>query len=192
MKKPWRYAVGLLVLSATLGGCASTSQTMEGGLTLNEDVRNTITEFKQCDPNLQHFFDTAYGYAVFPSVGWTLGASGAFGRGELYEKGQFVGNCSVTQARVGTPLHGKSYSEVVFFQDAAALAKFESNALAFDAHASAVLASSGPASADYRNGVAVFTDGKDAPMLQPTVRGQEFNFDAYYETHSAFMEGPGI
>ncbi len=193
MRKPLRYAFGLLVLSATLAGCANTTKTMEGGLTFHEEVHNTITEFKQNDPSMQHLFDTAYGYAVFPSVGWRVGESGAFGRGEVYEQGQLAGKCSVTQARVAKPLHGESYPEVIFFQDAAALNKFESNKLALDARASALPASSSATgNADYRNGVLVFTDGKNSATLQPTIRGQEFSFDPYYETHSAFVEKPGI
>jgi hypothetical protein len=184
-----RCVCGMLVLSATLAGCASTSKTMEGRGTLHDDVLNAITEFKQSDPALQQHFDTAYAYAVFPSVGWTIGESGAFGRGEVYEKGKWAGTCSVTQARVGTPLNGKSYSELIFFKDAAALNSFESNEMAFDAEASAVVASkSGAAGADYRNGVLVFTKATDGLAVKPTIRGQEFNFDSYYDMHSANVE----
>jgi len=179
MKMPFVSGRWLLVLAAALAGCATAPNTMEGRRTLHEDVLNTVADYKQRDPGVQRFFDTAYGYAVFPSIGsGAVGVGGAFGRGELYEKGQWVGHCSVTQGSIGPQLGGKSYSEIIFFQDAATLNGFKSNELAFDATASAVAASSGgSSSADYRKGVLVFTEAEGGLMLQAAIGGQKFSFE---------------
>ena len=39
------------------------------------------------------FFKTAYGYAVFPTIGkGGIGVGGAYGEGRVYEKGKYIGN----------------------------------------------------------------------------------------------------
>jgi hypothetical protein len=178
MWKSLQYSVGLLLLSASLGGCGIIYTVRDPHL--HEDVLATITEFKQRDPGLPRFFDMAHGYAVFPSVGRTACTTRCFGRGELLIKGHWDGNCSVIQDCVGTPLHGKSYRELIFFKDAIALDRFESDELEFGAHATAVkVPSSAAGNVDYRKGVLVIIEAKGGAILTPTICGQKFHYQRY-------------
>ena len=34
-----------------------------------EDANNMVEKFKKKDPGIKRFFDSAYGYAIFPSIG---------------------------------------------------------------------------------------------------------------------------
>lgn len=140
---------------------------------------HTVARFREQDHTLQRFFDTAHGYAVFPEI--TKGAAGigaAHGEGGVvYEQGRRIGSAEVTQVTIGAQLGGQSYSEIVFFQDAAAMEKFKSNNLEFSANASAVAASSGAAAtADYADGVAVFTMPTGGLMFEASIGGQKFRF----------------
>lgn len=144
----------------------------------NLKTAETIANFKNRDPSMQVFFDKAHGYAVFPTVGkGGMGIGGAYGRGEVYEKGKLVGYSSLTQLTIGFQLGGQAYSEIIFFKDKATLDHFKSGNFEFSAQASAVAVTAG-ASADaaYNNGVAIFTMAKGGLMYEASVGGQKFSF----------------
>jgi hypothetical protein len=68
------------------------------------------------------FFDKAFGYAVFPTIGKAgVGLGGAFGKGQAYEKGQVIGDTSMTQVTAGWQLGGEAFSQIIFFEDKRAL-----------------------------------------------------------------------
>ena len=144
----------------------------------NIKAAEAIANFKNRDPSMQVFFDKAYGYAIFPTVGkGGMGIGGAYGKGEVYEKGRLVGYTSLTQVTIGFQLGGQAYSEIIFFKDKATLDHFKSGNFAFSAQASAVAATAGAsADADYSNGVAVFTMAKGGLMYEASVGGQKFSF----------------
>ena len=82
-----------------------------------DEYGNTIDIFKNAGESGK-FFETAYGYAVFPTI--VKGAfvvGGAHGEGRVYAKGKHVGNSAMTQGSVGLQIGGEGYSEIVFFQD---------------------------------------------------------------------------
>jgi len=96
----------------------------------------------------------------------------------LFEKGQLAGYCTLTQGSIGLALGGQSYTELIFFEDQAALDRFKSDNYSFAAQASAVALKSGAsANARYSDGVAVFTMGEAGLMVEASVGGQKFNFD---------------
>jgi len=161
-----------------LGGCSTAPKSTAGREDLSADVQNAIREAQNADPGLQKFFDTAAGYAVFPSVGkGAVGVGGAYGRGMLFEKGQPVGYVSLTQATVGLALGGQSYTEIIFFETPDAVNKFKAGDLAFAAQASAVAIRSGAsANAKYADNVLVFTMGEAGLMVEASVGGQRFSF----------------
>ena len=142
-------------------------------------AEKTIRDFKIKDPSIKRFFDNAYGYAVFPTVG--TGAfiiGGAHGTGLVYEKGKIVGRSSLSQGTVGLQAGGQAYSEIIFFKDKAALDALKKRKLKLAAKASAVAATAGAAAtADYSQGVAIFTTSKGGLMLQAAVGGQEITFE---------------
>ncbi len=85
------------------------------------------------------FFSTAYGYAVFPTIGkGGVGVGGAFGKGRVYEKGKYVGDTSMSQVTVGFQLGGQAYSQIIFFQDERSFKEFTGGNFEFGAEASAV------------------------------------------------------
>ena len=141
-------------------------------------AQETITRFKKADSALQAFFDRAYGYAVFPSIGkGGLIVGGGSGRARVYEREKFIGYARMTQVTVGAQIGGQSYSEIIFFKDKAALENFKAGNLKFAAQASAVVATEG-ASKDraYNGGVAIFTMPKGGAMAEASIGGQAFSF----------------
>lgn len=181
---PLSAATGVVIGSALLTAIAcsdyrQTARTEEGRAWRQGQADHTATRFREQDPTMARFFDTAHGYAIFPEI--TKGAAGigaAHGEGGVvYEQGRRIGTAEMTQVTLGAQLGGQSYSEIVFFQNAAAMEKFKSNNLEFAANASAVAASAGAAaSADYSDGVAVFTMPTGGLMFEASIGGQKFRF----------------
>lgn len=142
-------------------------------------AEDTTRQFKGRDPSLDRFFSTSYGYVVFPKI--TKGAAGigaAHGDdGVVYEQGNVIGYAEVTQVNIGAQLGGQQFSEIIFFQDRAALEEFKRNNTEFAGNASAVAARSGAASAaDFSNGVAIFTMPLGGLMFEASVGGQKFRY----------------
>mgnify|MGYP001813134887 FL=1 len=145
---------------------------------LADPYTNTIEVYKKSE-TVKPFFENAYGYAVFPTVGkGGIGIGGAFGKGRVYRKGTVTGSVSLIKATIGFQLGGQAFSEIIFFEDERAYDDFTSGNFEFDATASAVAitagvqakagtegttagASAGPATgkqapSKYRKGMAVF------------------------------------
>jgi lipid-binding SYLF domain-containing protein len=144
------------------------------------------------------FFNTCYGYAVFPTIGkGGLVVGAAHGHGKVYVHGKYIGDSSMTQLSVGLQAGGQAYSQIVFFEDERALKDFTGGDFEFGADASAVAitagaeASAGTAGASagasggrkdavtagsYHNGLAIFTIVKGGAMYQASVAGQKFKF----------------
>jgi lipid-binding SYLF domain-containing protein len=160
---------------------------------------DTVALFKNAGESAA-FFDSCYGYAVFPTIGkGGLIVGAAHGKGHVYEKGKYIGNTSVTQLSVGFQAGGQAYSQMIFFEDKRALEEFTNGNFEFEAGVSAVAitaaaggtagttgasatASGGKRDAktvgsSYYKGMAVFTIVKGGAMYQATVAGQKFTFD---------------
>jgi lipid-binding SYLF domain-containing protein len=153
-----------------------------------DSYSNTIEVFKK-SPAVQPFFENAYGYAVFPTVGkGGIGIGGAYGKGRVYRGGKVTGTTSLMKATIGFQLGGQAFSEIIFFQDRRAYNEFIRGNFEFDAAASAVAitagaqakagtegatagASAGPATGtqaktNYRKGMAVFVHTKGGLMYE--------------------------
>ncbi len=143
-----------------------------------KQVQDTIKLFKEKDPGLKKLFDTAQGYAVFPTVGkGGFGIGAARGKGLVYERGRRVGMVKLTQITIGAQLGGQSYSEVVFLENKETMESFKGDDFALSAQASATAAAAGAsANAKYKLGVAVFTLAKGGLMYEASVGGQKFEF----------------
>ena len=175
MKSRLRIALSLAALPFLFAG------SRPAGDDLHTKVLKTIETFKKTDAGIQKFFDSAVGYAVFPSVGkGAIGIGGAHGSGELLVGDSAVGKSTLTQVTVGLQLGGQSYSEIIFFEVENTIDGFKKGDFAFAAQASAVALKSGAsANAAYRNGVAVFTQAKGGLMYEASIGGQKFSFEAY-------------
>ena len=135
-----------------------------------------IKELKQTNDKVSKYFSSAYGYAVFPSIGkGGLGVGGAAGNGTLYRGGSIVGDCKMSQVTIGFQAGGQVYSEVVFFKDKKAFDRFVGDNFEFAAQATAVAVTAGASfEVDYRDGILIFTHAKGGLMYEASVGGQKF------------------
>ena len=146
------------------------------------------------------YFDSAYGYAIFPTIGkGGIGIGGAHGKGKVDSQVTAIGKTSMTQLTIGLQLGGQAYSQIIFFETAEALMQFTSGNFEFSAQATAVAITAG-VSADasttgglaagasggrndattahggYRRGLAVFTIARGGLMFEAVLGGQKFKF----------------
>ena len=164
---------------AMLPGCSTAPRTEEGRLEIQSESQRAMERFVATDSSMEAHFQNAYGYAIFPNVGrGGAGVGGAYGRGTVYEQGDLIGYCDLSQGTIGFQLGGQAYSQVIFFQHKGALDRFTSGEFAFAAQASAVAATAG-ASADaaYDGGVMVFTMTRGGLMYEASIGGQKFTFE---------------
>jgi lipid-binding SYLF domain-containing protein len=168
--------VGLLTLAA----CSTAPETAQGKADIERDAAAALAKAKVTDPTLVNVFNTAAGYAVFPSVGkGAAGFGGAYGKGVLYERGRAVGYCDLSQATIGFQLGGQAYTEIIAFETQQAVDIFKQGNYRFGAQATAVALKSGAgANAQYTDGVAVFTMDEAGLMYEASVGGQKFSYQA--------------
>jgi lipid-binding SYLF domain-containing protein len=163
-----------------------------------DEYDQTIALFKKANDSAK-FFKTAHGYAVFPTIGKAgIGIGGAHGSGRVYEKGKHIGDTTMNQLSIGFQLGAEGFSQMIFFENKAALDKFTSGNFEFSAGAQAVAitlaagaqagttgAGAGAsvtkekasAAAAYNNdGMAIFTIIKGGLMYEVSLAGQKFSF----------------
>jgi lipid-binding SYLF domain-containing protein len=163
-----------------------------------DDYASTIESFRTALGG--DFFDDAYGYAVFPTIGkGGVGIGGAHGKGRVYEQGKHVGDTKMTQLTFGLQLGGQAYSQMIFFVDKRAFDEFTSGNFEFGAQATAVAITASAqaststtgtgagagtghdrskATGSYTKGMAVFTVAKGGLMYEATIGGQKFSYKA--------------
>jgi len=143
------------------------------------------------------FHKSAYGYAVFPTIGkGGFGIGGAHGSGRVYVGGNKTGDTSMTQISFGLQAGGQAYRQVIYFENKEAFTKFTTGDFEFGAQAEAIaLTASAGASAGtegtsasanesqtkeskYFDGMVVFTMGKGGLMYQAALGGQKYNYEA--------------
>jgi len=171
-------AAALLSGAAIVAGCAAPNTSQAQLETMQDEVAEARDEFVEQDPGLERWFDTSYGYALYPTIGkGAVGVGGAGGDGLVYEQGELIGTSRMSQATIGLQLGGQAYREVVFFQNVDALDKFTQGDFQFAAQASAVAATAGAsADADFVDGMAIFTMQKGGLMFEASIGGQRFSY----------------
>jgi lipid-binding SYLF domain-containing protein len=163
------------------------------------DDKSATANFKKSE-QVKEFFDNAYGYAIFPSVGkGGFGIGGSYGKGSVYKQGKKTGTVTLTQVTIGFQLGGQAFSEIIFFENKASYYTFTNGNFEFSAQASAVAINAGAnaqtsttgtsagASTSpeknkqegiYQNGMATFTYIKGGLMYEAALGGQKFSFEA--------------
>lgn len=187
-----KFKSALLALLLALSPIALTAEV--------EDFSGTIEVFKD-SPEGKAYFDTAYGYAVFPTVGkGGFGIGAAHGKGQVYKGGVVTGTTALTHVSIGFQVGGQAFSEVIFFEDQRAYEEFIRGNFEFDAKASAVAitagaqaqagttgttagASAGPKSgtqapSKYNKGMAILIHVKGGLMYEAAIGGQKFSFES--------------
>ena len=171
----------------------------QGVLADDDDYAKALQAFRNAGES-GTFFDSAYGYALFPTIGkGGIGVGGAHGKGRVYVGGKQVGTSSMTQVTVGFQLGGQAFSQIIFFKDRASFEEFTSGNFEFSAQATAVAITAGvsaeantgggmaagasggrndatTAHAGYRKGMAIFTIAKGGLMYEATLGGQKFTY----------------
>ena len=164
--------------------------------TLADEYSDTRKMFENAGAS--NLFKSAYGYALFPTIGkggYVVG--GAYGKGRVYQGGKYIGNTDMIQATIGFQLGGSGFSQVIFFKDKRALDEFTKGNFEFGAEAQAVaLTAAAGASANtagssatasggknnantagsYRDGMATFTITKGGLMYEASIGGQKFSY----------------
>lgn len=143
--------------------------------------RAIIQEFKQKDPGISKFFQSAYGYVVFPHIGkGGLGIGGAGGKGTVFKHEKPVATAKMTQITIGLQAGGQKYAEIIFLENKQAYDRFTGNSYEFAAQVSAVALKSGVSEdAQYRDGMLVFTMAIGGLMYEASVGGQKFKVIFY-------------
>lgn len=173
------------------------------GAAFADKYNNTVQLFKDAGAS-DAFFSSAYGYAVFPTIGKAgFGIGGARGKGRVFVRDQAVGDTTMTQLTLGFQIGGQGFSQIIFFEDARSFREFSSGNFEFGANAGAVAitaaasasaatsgttagASGGKSDAttagrSYYKGMKVFTITKGGLMYEASVGGQKFS----YRPHSS-------
>jgi lipid-binding SYLF domain-containing protein len=161
-------------------GCATAPPSVAGKANIEDDANVALNKAQTCDPSLVNVFNSAAGYAIFPSVGkGAAGVGGAYGKGVLSERGNAVGYCDMSQASIGLQLGGQDYTEIIAFETPQAVENFKEGKFRFDAQATAVALKSGAsANAKFTDGVAVFTMDPAGLMYEASVGGQKFTYQS--------------
>ena len=141
-----------------------------------EAANDVAKDFLEKTPSLQIYFDTAYGYAVFPEVKKAgIGVGGARGSGILFKDGEPQKRAYLTQYTVGLQIGLKSYSEIIFFRDRDAYDRFDYGEFAFSSNAAAVTAVWGRVEqTGFTDDAAVFVTPGNGTMLEASIGGQNF------------------
>jgi len=171
----------LLVLAAIFSGLLLPRMSMaqdDSQERIIRDSKEAKAGFLNADPSMEKLFENSAGYVIFPNVGkGAAGVGGAAGKGTVYQKGMAVGTAQMVQVTVGAQAGGQAYREIIFFDSKDALDRFEDNKVEFSEQASAIAVKAGAsANTDYRNGVAVFSQGKGGLMLEASLGGQKFTY----------------
>ena len=167
------------------------------GQALADEYSDTIKVFQSAGESGK-FFNTSYGYAVFPTIGKAgIGFGGAYGTGRVYARGKYVGDTSMAQVTVGFQLGGQAFSQIIFFKDKRAFDEFTHGNFEFGAEASAVAITAGVSAqatttgssagasggehdaktqGRYYHGMAIFTVAKGGLMYEASIGGQKFSY----------------
>lgn len=186
--------------SLVLRTCVLTLLVMTSVTAWADEYDDTIKVFKEAGQSGK-MFQSAYGYAVFPTIGkGGVGIGGAHGKGRVYAGGKHVGDTSMTQLTAGFQLGGQAFSQIIFFEDKRAFDEFTGGNFEFGAQATAVAITAGASAttsttgtsagasggkndastvgSKYHKGMAIFTVAKGGLMYEATVGGQKFKYES--------------
>lgn len=169
-----------LLFSLTAFACSTAPRTPEGKAEIEQKAQAALSRAESNDATLADVLRRSAGYAVFPKIGkGGAGVGGAYGKGVLYENGTAIGYCDMTQGTVGLQLGGQTYSEIIAFRSRQAVDRFKGGNFSFEAQATAVAVKSGAAAnASFSNDVAVFTTDEAGLMIEASIGGQGFSYQA--------------
>ena len=113
------------------------------------DEYDGILDLFESSPSVKPFFESAYGYVVFPKVGrggFIIG--GTYGNGRVFinrinrtnhKNRVYVGNAKLRGLSLGLQVGGKTFSEIIFLEDKRAFDELTRSGLEFEASTSVVV-----------------------------------------------------
>ncbi|MBD1576389.1 lipid-binding SYLF domain-containing protein [Vibrio sp. S11_S32] len=175
-----------------------------------DSYTDSLINFKR-SPQTEKLFSSAYGFAVFPTIGKAaFFIGGAYGTGQVYRgvypELELLGESTMSQLSIGYSFGGEGYSEIIFFKNKHALDNFTQGEFAFGAQASAVALNIGAnaqvgttgnsatagqsgteqsTAASYVNDMAIFTATKGGLIIDASVAGQKFSFTPKQQSSEA-------
>lgn len=173
-----RTAVILAAATGLLVGCTTAPPSEEGRKALVENATLAMQDMNRVDPGVEPLARKGYGYALFPEVVKAgLGFGGGYGQGVVYEQGQHVGYADLTLGSVGAQIGGQTFSELIVFENKAALDRFKLSPLDFTAGAAAMILQNGAAAnATFIEGIVVVVRPITGAMAEATIGGQQFKY----------------
>jgi lipid-binding SYLF domain-containing protein len=178
----WTTSVVVTAITLTtslLVGCTTTAPTTTAERDdLVQKAQAERDGWNKVDPGVEALAKKSHGVALFPEISkGGLGFGGAYGRGVVYERGQHIGFADIAEGTIGLQLGGQTYSEVIVFEDQAAMDRFKRNDVSFAANASAIIANSGAAAnARFVDGVIVFIRPISGAMAEASIGGQRMTY----------------
>jgi len=136
---------------------------------LAKDVQTALSNLKSKDSTFEK---------IFPRIakgGFIVGGAG--GAGEAYEGGKLVGHAKLSQGTIGAQIGGQVFTEVILFENEAAMNRFKKSVWEMNAQVSAVAAAEGVSqNAKFSGGVAIIILPVGGLMAEASVGGQKIEF----------------
>jgi lipid-binding SYLF domain-containing protein len=173
-----RAAMVLAVATGLLVGCTTAPPSQESRNALLEKATVAMQDMNRVDPGVEALVRKGYGYALFPEVVKAgLGFGGGYGQGVVYEQGQHVGYADLTLGSVGMQIGGQTFSELVVFENKAAMDRFKLSPVDFTAGVAAmILQNAAAVNATFIDGIAVVVRPITGAMAEATVGGQQVKY----------------
>jgi hypothetical protein len=145
--------------------------------TIHAEATAAAVRLQEKHPDLKEAFEKSYGYAIFPSVGRASAVlGGAYGKGEVYERGQPIGFATLSQMTIGVQLGGQTFSEVLLFAQKPAFDEFKRGKVAFAANASAGIVKAAATGTTDPSKITAHAYSRGGMILELSLGGQKFSF----------------
>jgi lipid-binding SYLF domain-containing protein len=173
-----RAAMVLAAATALLVGCTAAPPTPESRNALVENATLAMQDMNRVDPGVEALVRKGYGYVLFPEVVKAgLGFGGGYGQGVVYEQGQHVGYADLTLGSVGAQIGGQTFSELIVFENKAAMDRFKLSPVDFTAGVAAmILQNAAAVNATFIDGIAVVVRPITGAMAEATIGGQQLKY----------------
>jgi len=173
-------AAMVVLMTGLLASCSTAPTTPTARNELSQKAMTEREEWNRLDPGIEALAKKSEGYAFFPEITkGGLGVGGGYGRGVVFQHNQPIGFADVTLGSLGLQAGGQTYSELIVFENKAAMDRFKNNQFEFGANASAIIATTGAArNARFVDGVAVFVRPVAGAMAEASVGGQRVTYVA--------------
>lgn len=147
-------------------------------MTIHEEVSAALNRLQAKNAKLKEQLQNAYGYAVFPSVGRASAVlGGAYGHGEVFERGKPVGFATMSQITVGVQIGGQTFIQILTFRNRDALDQFKKRGkVGFTLNASAVIVKAAATATNNVADMEAKAYSRGGMLLEASVGGSKFMF----------------